>query len=349
MLELRPIENSAGKPWPPRHGRLSTQVPRLQKPDVDVSVCIVNWNCRDILRGCLASLHLQEGVRLEVIVVDNGSSDGAADMVGREFPAVVLLRNPINRGFACANNQAARQARGRYLFFLNNDTVVPPLAVRRLVAYADAHPEVGMVGPRLRDGRGRVQISSRLQPTVSTFLNRTCLVRWSGLARRAYRRYRRDQFDPDTTRPVEVLMGAALLVPRALFFSCGRWDEAFKFGGEDLDLCFRVRRAQPVVYYAGVEITHYGRVSTRRRIGPASSEIAAGFVRYLRKSGSPPGALLLYKLIVTLDAPVELLLRAVQYLLRGARGQRDRARQSLLLMRGLGHFLVKGIVPFWRA
>src|SRR5215831_19232577 len=82
---------------------------------VDVTVCIANWNCRDLLRACLESLHDRpQGVRLETVVVDNASDDGAADMVAREFPEVVLLRNAANVGFARANNQAARAAQGRY-------------------------------------------------------------------------------------------------------------------------------------------------------------------------------------------------------------------------------------------
>jgi N-acetylglucosaminyl-diphospho-decaprenol L-rhamnosyltransferase len=131
-----------------------------------VSVCVVNWNCRELLRDCLRSLRTPlQGVRLEVIVVDNASSDGAADMVERFFPGVRLIRNAENVGFARASNQAAAAARGRYLFFLNNDTVVPPGALRRLAAFARAHPEAGLIGPLLRDGAGRPQASCRRRPT----------------------------------------------------------------------------------------------------------------------------------------------------------------------------------------
>src|SRR5271165_627691 len=139
----------------------------LDEGPVDVSVCIANWNCRELLRASLESLQDQpQGVRLETIVVDNGSSDGAADMVAREFPEVVLVRNPVNRGFSQANNQAAERARGRFLLFLNNDTVVPAGTLHRLVEYLERHPEVGIVGPRLRDGQGRAQVSYRQLPTV---------------------------------------------------------------------------------------------------------------------------------------------------------------------------------------
>src|SRR5262249_51308802 len=158
------------------------------------------------------------------------------------------------------------RARGRFLFFLNNDTAVPPGALRQLLDYAEAHPGVGMIGPRLRDGQGQPQVSYRLRPTAATLLHRTSLLRWTGLFRGAYRRYRRQEFDPETVRPVEVLMGAAMLLPREVFFRCGGWDEGFTFGGEDLDLSARVNRHYPVVYLPTVEILHYGRVSTRQHI-----------------------------------------------------------------------------------
>ncbi len=292
---------------------------------IDVSVCIANWNCRELLRQCLESLNDQlQGVRLEPIVVDNASSDGSADMVARKFPEVVLVRNPTNLGFARANNQAAQRARGRFLFFLNNDTVVPAGTLHRLVTFADANPGMGIIGPRLRDGRGRLQVSYRPRLTIGALFHRTSILRGTGLLRAIYRRCRRQDFDPHTTRPAEVLMGAALLIPREVFFTCGRWDEDFTFGGEDLEC-------------------------TRRNIGFASIQIARGFIQYLRKTGCSGPALLAYKGMVTLALPVQLWEKGLQYLWRQVQGRRGKAQKSLLVVKGLWHILFHGLGPIWKA
>ena len=321
----------------------------LQIGPVDVSVCIANWNCRDYLRQCLESLlDTAQGVCLEVIVVDNASTDGAADMVEQEFPEVILVRNLSNRGFARANNQAGRRAQGRYLFFLNNDTLIPQEALGQLLEFARAHPEAGIVGPRLCDAAGRTQVSYRLEPTVATLLHRTALLRWTGLLRGAYHRYRRSDFRTETTRPVEVLMGAAMLIPRDVFEQVGGWDEEFTFGGEDIDLSTRIRRTGQVIYHPDVEIVHYGRVSTRQHIGFASSHMNIGFLRFLRKNGSGRLSLLFYKLVVTLDLPVQIAAKAAQYGLRRLLGQPAKAAKTRLALRGLSHFLLHGMATFWR-
>lgn len=317
---------------------------------IDVSVCIANWNCCDLLRRCLESLFQQDqGVAFEVIVVDNASSDGAAEMVAAEFPQVKLVRNGENLGFSKANNQAATIARGRYFFFLNNDTVVPAGTLRQFFEFAEANPSVGMVGPRLRGADGVFQISYRRRPTLGALLHRISLLRWTGLFRRAYYEYRRDSFDPEGVRPVEVLMGAAVFLHRSVFEDSGRWDEQYRFGGEDIDLSTQVGMRRPLVYVGDVEVVHYGRVSSRKNVGFSAPNVAIGYVRYFRKSGSSRAALLLYKALVTLDAPLQCIGKLMQGAIRHLRGRRDKAKKSWLAARGLWHFLRHELVRFWAA
>jgi GT2 family glycosyltransferase len=303
-----------------------------------------------MLRRCLESLHRHpQGVRFETIVVDNGSTDGAAEMVAREFPEVGLVRNPGNAGFSRANNQAAGRARGRYLFFLNNDTVVPPGTLSEFVAFAEANPGVGMVGPRLRGPDGQFQVSYRRRPTIAALLHRVSLLRWTGLFRRAYYDYRRDTFTPDGVRPVEVLMGAAVFLPRDAFDGSGRWDERYRFGGEDLDLSTQVGRHRPVIYVGSVEIVHVGRVASRANIGFAAPNVAIGYVHYFRKAGAGRPLLWIYKALVTVDAPVQFVGKAAQAVVRFARGDREKARKSWQAAAGLWHFARAELFRFWRA
>jgi N-acetylglucosaminyl-diphospho-decaprenol L-rhamnosyltransferase len=331
------------------HTPADTPVPPDPAPP-DVSVCIANWNCRGLLRRCLESLYDQpQGVSFEVIVVDNASTDGAADMTAAEFPGVTLVRNRENRGFSTANNQAAALARGRFLFFLNNDTVVPANTLRQFLEFAEANPAVGMVGPRLRGTDGAFQISYRRRPTLAALLHRVSLLRWTGLFRRAYYEYRRDTFDPDGVRPVEVLMGAAVFLPRQVFEASGRWDEEYRFGGEDIDLSTQVARRAPLVYVGNVEVVHHGRVSSRRNIGFAAPNVAIGYVHYFRKAGAGRTALVVYKALVTLDAPVQCAGKLLQGAWRLLTGRREKARKSWLAARGLWHFVRHELVRFWRA
>jgi N-acetylglucosaminyl-diphospho-decaprenol L-rhamnosyltransferase len=323
---------------------------RISDLDIEVSVCIVNWNCRDHLQACLQSLReAAMEVSLEVLVVDNGSCDGAADMVAEMFPEVVLIRNAGNAGFARGNNQAAALARGRYLFFLNNDTIVPSGTISGLLEYARANPDVGIIGPRLCDEQGRRQLSCRACPTLAALLYRITWLRWLRLSRRAYRRYR-GRNDEACTEPqsAEVVMGAALFMPRSVFRACGAWDEDFTFGGEDIDLCERVGRRYRVIYHPGLEIVHYGRVSSRQHIGFSYSHTVIGVIRFLRKRGDSPAGLLFYKLALTLDAPLRWFGHAVRYGWRRMRRQPRRAAKSRLVMRALEHFLRHELPALWR-
>ena len=169
---------------------------------------------------------------------------------------------------------------------------------------------------------------------MAALLHRTCLLRWTGLFRRAYRRYRSRNGADDGVRPVDVLMGAALLVRRDLFREVGGWDEEYTFGGEDIDLCTRVGRRRPVVHHPGVEIVHHGRAGSRRHIDYVYSHTLTGVTRAMRKAGGSSAALTLYKLVVTLDAPVQWLRLGGQYLWRRMRGQAAAAGRSRVALRG---------------
>ena len=159
----------------------------------DLSIIIVSWNVRDLLRACLTSLTNDERRATkdateassfvlrpssEIIVVDNASSDDSAAMVAAEFPAVRLIANVENVGFTRGNNQGLAVARGRYVFFLNPDTEVVGDALATMVAYLDAHPEVGALGPQLRYGDGSLQSSRRRFPTFATALLESTPLAW---------------------------------------------------------------------------------------------------------------------------------------------------------------------------
>src|SRR5207248_3313587 len=160
----------------------------------------------------------------------------------------------------------------------------------QLADFAERHPEAGMIGPRLRDADGKFQISYRRKPTVAALLHRTALFRWTGLFGRSYRKYRRGGFNPHHEGPVDLLMGAAVLMPRGVFRDGYCWDEDFAFGGEDLELAARVGRRYPVFFAPSIEITHYGRVSSRLNVGFSTESVAVGYVQYLRKVGTSPWA-----------------------------------------------------------
>src|SRR5271165_4834303 len=130
----------------------------IESSKFTVSVIIVSWNAREYLMQCLASLSTEEDrYRMEIIVVDNASSDGSADAVATCYPNVRLIRNTENLGFAKANNIGVAASRGRYLWFVNSDVKVLPQCVTRLVDFCEAHPNVGMVGPRIIGGDERLQ------------------------------------------------------------------------------------------------------------------------------------------------------------------------------------------------
>ncbi len=231
----------------------------------DVSIIIVNWNTRDLLRECLRSVHAEtRDVSFETIVVDNASTDGSPAMVAEEFPGVKVIANDANRGFAAGNNQGLAAATGRYALLLNSDTVVLDRAIERVVAFADRHGEAGVVGCRIRNADGS------LQPSCSTFPSLTNLAL---MATYLYRLFPRNRFagrdrmtwwGHDGEREVEVMTGCFLLVRREVVEKVGGFNESYFFGGEEVDWCRRIGEAGwKLMFTPSATITHLGGASAR--------------------------------------------------------------------------------------
>ena len=231
----------------------------------DVSVIVVSYNTREILRRCLARLAEELAtVDGEVIVVDNASADGSADMVADEFPAVQLVRSTVNLGFAAGNNRGFALARGRYVVLLNPDAFLGSGALARALAHMERSPHVGIAGGRLQDPAGRLQPSGRLFPSL---LNELIVI--SGLAARYPRsrlfgRFDRTWADPDQAAQVDWVPGAFTIIRGRALGETGGFDERFFLYYEEVDLCRRmVQAGYEVWYWPDVVVTHIGGASSK--------------------------------------------------------------------------------------
>jgi N-acetylglucosaminyl-diphospho-decaprenol L-rhamnosyltransferase len=250
---------------------------------IDVSIVIVNWNVRDLLRRCLHSITRYPVSSFEVIVVDNASADGSVDMVRVEFPAVRLVVNSENRGFPGAINQGISLARGRYVLLLNPDTELVRNALGTMVAFADEHPYVGVVGPQLLNADGSVQSSRRRFPTLATAFFESTWLQPYALRRLLERYYVGDQPD-DRVQDVDWLMGAALMARREAIEQVGPMDERFFMYSEELDWCRRFREAGwRVVYLPTAQVHHHEGKSSEQVLPARHIHFQTSKVRYFRK------------------------------------------------------------------
>ena len=234
---------------------------------MDLSICIVNWNGGEFLGPCVASIYEGTGnLEFEVIVVDNGSTDGSAAEVGRLFPEATIIEHGRNDGFAAANNIAIERSSGRYLLFLNPDTVVEPGSIGRMVAFLDGEGDVGALGCRLyHPVTGSAEYSARadpdLMPLLWNLLYLDKLFPSSGL----FGRYRMSHRPMDERREVDWVTGACMMARRRAVEAVGGFDGGFFMYCEDIDICRRIRASGWKIFYlpdAGVG--HYrGRSSER--------------------------------------------------------------------------------------
>ena len=256
----------------------------VQTVQPDLSVVIPSYNTRDLMEQALRTVAEASGdIGVEVIVVDNNSQDGSADMVAEKFPEVELIRTKRNLGFGGANNVAFGHVQGRYVLLLNSDTIVRPDTLRTLVAFMDENPEAGAAGCRILDPDGTLQLDCRRSfPTPAA-----AFYKLTGLSRmfpdsRHFARYNLTYLDPDEVNEVDALSGSCMIVRRQVLEEVGGFDEAYFMYGEDLDWCFRMREAGWKIYYTpATEIIHFRGQSGRAesmRIQFRKNEAMAIFV-----------------------------------------------------------------------
>lgn len=206
---------------------------------MDISVIIVNWNTKDLLRNCLASIcETVRDTTYEIIVVDNGSCDGSVEMLREKFPQVHVIKNIENRGFGAANNQGLRVMRGKYALLLNSDTILTENAIHELFSFMEAHPEAAMACGQLLHVNGSKQNSVAAFPSLLTLLTNVSLLEYVWPKRFPSKRYAWKE-------PIKVDsgIGACLLVRKKAIDEVGMFDERYFFFFEETDWAYQMRSA----------------------------------------------------------------------------------------------------------
>lgn len=286
----------------------------MEHPSLDLTVIVVNWNTKKLVLDTIAAVYanLPDPYRLEVIVVDNASSDGSQAAIAAAFPQVQLIANQENRGFGPANNQALKIARGRYSLLLNSDALVQPGSLKQIIEFMDAHPHAGLCGVQILNADGTFQGS------YANYLNlgREFLI-LTGLGRRLvtphYPSY--DPAQSQETKVVPTIQGAFMFARTEALAQIGWLDEGFFMYGEENDLSWRLYRAGWEVYYlADVKIIHLGGQSTAKNVTKMSWQLQRSKVRLFRKHYGLLPALML-KLLVCLAVFTKLIVSYAKMLL----------------------------------
>jgi hypothetical protein len=210
----------------------------------DVSVIIVNWNTREILSNCLRSVYEQtQEIKFEVIVVDNASLDGSAEMIKQVFPQIILIENRENRGFAAANNQGMKIAKGRYVLLLNPDTIVLDGAIQKSVAYAETHSDIGVLGCQVWLNDKEIQQTCFAFPSVAGLIVQKMGFRRLFPRSRVFGWIDYGWWDRKSPMDVDVVSGMFMLVRKPAIDQVGVMDEDYFIYAEETDWCRRFRKA----------------------------------------------------------------------------------------------------------
>jgi N-acetylglucosaminyl-diphospho-decaprenol L-rhamnosyltransferase len=263
----------------------------------ETAVVVVSRDDAVNLRPCLESVLADSPA--EVVVVDNASSDGSPEMVSREFPGVTLVANWTNPGYGCAANQGFAACSAPVVLLLNSDTRIERGALDALRDHLDAHPRAAILGPRILDPDGGLQASCFPDlGSARLMLEKTPAGRWMARLPAARNRWLLSTSGHDRPRVVPWVLGAVLAIRRRAFDQVGGFDPSFFLYSEEVDLCWRLRRAGWEIRFAPVaEVVHVGG-ATARRLGPVSELMRIDGARlFYRRHYSRPRAAALQGMI----------------------------------------------------
>ncbi len=226
---------------------------------MDVSVVIVSYNVSDLLNECIISIKKETSCSYEIIVVDNNSVDNSVEMLKTKHPDVKLIQNNHNVGFARANNQAFKEATGKYILMLNPDTIILKNAINKLVQFMDKHPEMGASGPKVLNTDMTLQHNCHHFPSV--------LIRFAGYLQlkkffpknRLFGREHMTYWNYNEIKEIDWITGCALLIRTCALVEVGYLDENYFMYTEETDLCFRLKKyGWKILYYPSAHIIHHG-------------------------------------------------------------------------------------------
>jgi GT2 family glycosyltransferase len=311
---------------------------------VDLSISIANRDRSDLLRDCIESIRKStHRISYEIIVVDNASSDGSAAMLRERFPEVTVIESSEPRGYGASHNQGYAASRGRYFLILNNDMVVHDGAFDVMHERISRDDSIGLIGCRLRNPDGTLQISCARESTVSRTIA-SDLMPGVGLMETLGLREWMSSWAHDEERAVDVVQGSCMMLPRALIEQIGLFDEQFEFFREEFDLCRRVRLAGKKVWFTPAgEITHFGGQTMKSYRAEAQQTYFESRYKYFRKHFGRGRAS-----IAAASAMTGTMLRfeawTIASLLPGARGKQ--ARERARFFRGMARWFFGAARPW---
>lgn len=229
---------------------------------MDISIIIVSWNVRELLKKCLQSINAElvaSQLTGEVIVVDNNSQDGSVEMMHADFSKTKIIANDFNAGFARANNQGVQVASGKFLLILNPDTELQLGSLRALIDCYQRHPEAGAIGPKLLNPDRTLQPSVRRLPSLAVIMATIFKLQKIKPQAKIFQNYQAVDFDYTREQKAEQIMGACMLIPRELVKNNQVFDPRYFVWFDEVDLCRELYLAgHPVYYTPTAEVVHHG-------------------------------------------------------------------------------------------